>query len=351
MEVRMTQHARGRTAIVAASLMTVALVGGSAAVSAQDTTWPEPATGVSGNVDIHGSSTVAPVSNAVGEAYGAPDGLNPDLGWSVGREGTGTGFDDYFCVDGADIADASRAIDEEEIANCTAAGVTFVELKIGYDGLAVITNVENEAVTCLNFADLYALMGPESNAIETWEAAGALAAELGSTTVFPTAPLIVSAPGDESGTYDSFIELALGDIIEERGQEETLRQPGTIYQANPNDNVLIEGIAGFPTSIGFVGLAYATENADRVKIVQVDGGDGCVTPDATTVSDGTYPISRPLFIYPATNRLATNTALQPFVDYYLGDEGIANVAGEGYVALPAEELAATRAAWLAATGR
>jgi phosphate transport system substrate-binding protein len=339
---------------MAGSLILVASLASGGAVSAQDASmaaWPPPATGVSGTVEIHGSSTVAPISTAVGEAYGAPDGLNPELSWSVGEEGTGAGFTDFFCAGLADIADASRAIREEEIAACEAAGVTYTELRIGDDGLAVITNVANEAVTCLNFADLYALMGPESNDIETWQDAGVLAAELGSTTVFPEAPLIVSAPGDESGTYDAFIELALGDIIEERAQEETLREPGSIYQANPNDNVLIEGIAGFPTSIGFVGLAYATENADRVKIVQVDGGDGCVTPDATTVIDGTYPVARPLFIYPATNRLAENPALQPFVDYYLSDEGIANVAGQGYVALPPEQLEATRAAWLAATGR
>ncbi len=342
-----------RPVIVGSLILAASLAGGgvASAQGASAAAWPEPATGIAGTVEIHGSSTVAPISTAVGEAYGAPDGLNPELSWSVGDEGTGAGFDDFFCAGLSDISDASRAIDEEEVAACAAAGVTFVELKVAYDGLAVITNVANEAVTCLTFADLYALMGPESDGIETWQDAGVLAAELGSTTVFPEAPLIVSAPGDESGTYDSFIELALGDIIESRGAEEKLRTPGTIYQANPNDNVLIEGIAGFPTSIGFVGLAYAQENADRVKVVQVDGGDGCVAPDATTVSDGTYPISRPLFIYPATNRLADNAALQPFVDYYLSDAGLANVPATGYVSLPADELAATRAAWLAATGR
>lgn len=338
----MIQQHRRRSAIAATSLMTLALVGGSVGVSAQD---------VAGNVEIHGSSTVAPISTAIGEAFGAPDGLNPELGWSVGEEGTGAGFSDFFCAGLADISDASRAISEEEIALCDAAGVTFTELKVAYDGLAVITNPANTAIECLTFADLYALMGPESDAVENWSQAQALATELGSTTVLPDAPLSITAPGDESGTYDSFIEIVMGDFVEERGQEETLRAPGGVYVASPNDNVIIEGIGGFETSLGFVGLAYALENAESVRIIPISNGETCVTPSAETVSDGTYPIARPLFIYPATNRLADNAALQPFVDYYLSDEGIAKVTEVGYVALPAEELEATRAAWMAATGR
>jgi phosphate transport system substrate-binding protein len=334
----MMQQSRRRSALVASSLLTVALVGGTGAVSAQD---------VEGNIDIHGSSTVAPISSAVAEAFAE---INPNTGYFVGDEGTGAGFSDYFCAGTGDIADASRAIREAEVEQCTASGVKFVELKIAYDGLSVITSVESP-IACLTLADLYALMGPESDAVANWKDAQALATELGSPTTFPDAPLSIVAPGDESGTYDSFVELALGDIIEERGQEERLRAPGSIYVASPNDNVIIEGIAGFPTSLGFVGLAYAEENADRVKEIAIDAGAGCIDPSPETVADGSYPLSRPLFIYPSLTKLAENAALQPFVDFYLSDEGIANVSEVGYVQLPAEELEATRAAWLAATGR
>ncbi len=350
----MIQQTRRRSALVATSLLTVALVGGSTAVSAQDAAWPEPATGLSGTIIIAGSSTVAPISLAVTEDFAE---LNPDLYYEVGDQGTGAGFSDYFCAGTADIADASRAIREAEVEACTAAGVTFTELKVAYDGLAVITSPENP-IECLTTADLYALMGPESDAVANWQDAQALATELGSATVFPEAALQITAPGDESGTYDSFIELVMADFIEARGvvddagePVESLRAPGSIYVASPNDNVIIEGVSGFPTSLGFVGLYYAEENADRVKVLGVDAGEGCVVPDATTVSDGTYPIARPLFIYPNTAKLAENAILSPFVDYYLSDAGIANVTEVGYVALPAEELAATRAAWLAATGR
>ena len=186
-----------------------------------------------------------------------------------------------------------------------------------------------------------------------------LAAAAGSTTTsWPTGDLSITAPGDESGTHDSFIEIALADTIEARqdsiepvvveGEEvfDRLRTPGDIYVASPNDNVIIDGVSGFPTGIGFVGFAFAAANADRVKLVAIDGGDGnCVLPDPTTVADGTYPIARPLFIYPAQNRLAENPGITPFVDYYLSDEGLAIVGTTGYVSIPPETVEATRAAW------
>lgn len=312
-------------------------------------------TGVSGNVDVHGSSTVAPISNAVAEQLKT---VNPDFSFFVGDEGTGDGFELFFCVGQSDISDASRAIraadpateDQEEAELCEANGVDYVELKVAYDGLAVITHINNP-IECLTFADLYALMGPESDAIANWNEAETLAQELGSTTDLPDAPLSITAPGDESGTYDSFVELALGDIIEERFPDDPdaemhLRTPGSIYVASANDNAIIQGVGGFETSLGFVGLAYAEENLDTVKILGVDPGDGtCVTPDITTVSDGSYPISRPLFIYPNLGLAAENAAIVDYVDFYLSDTGIANAAAVGYVALPADELEATRAAW------
>jgi phosphate transport system substrate-binding protein len=316
---------------------------------------------VTGNVDVHGSSTVAPISTAVAEDFQA---LNPDWAWFVGDEGTGAGFGDFFCTGDGDVSDASRPISEEEAAACEAAGVTYAELYVGIDGIAVITAAANTAVECLTFADLYALLGAEADAsgpdggpVANWNDAETLAHELGSTTDLPDAQLSITAPGDESGTYDSFIELALGDSIAtreealglEEGALETLRTPGDIYVASPNDNVIIDGIAGFPTSLGFVGFAYAEQNLDRVRVIPIDGGDGCVEPSTETVADGSYPISRPLFIYPSLTKMADNAAIAPFIDYYLSDEGIANVAEVGYVAIPAEDLEATRATWDAAS--
>lgn len=328
-----TNSTRLATVALATSVLVTAFAG---SALAQD---------VEGVVDIHGSSTVAPISLAVAEDVYE---LNPGFGYQVGEEGTGDGFSQFFCVDNSDISDASRAIRDTEAELCAQNGVEYVELKVAFDGLAVLTSPANP-IECVNFHDLYALYGPESNEIVTWEQAEAFAHELGSTTDLPDGPISISAPSTESGTYDSFIELVLEDIADERGVEPGTRDPvPPYYVGSANDRVIIEGVAGtesLTTTTGFVGLAYALEAGDRVKILAVDGGEGCVLPDETTVADGTYPISRPLFIYPALNRVATNPAIVPFVDFYLSDAGIANVAGVGYVSLSAEDLAATRQAW------
>jgi phosphate transport system substrate-binding protein len=323
-------------AVIGAALLTSAAVG---TALGQD---------VAGSVDVRGSSTVAPISLAVSEDLQI---ANPDFGFTVGEEGTGAGFSDFFCVDGSDVSDASRAINEDETALCAENGVETVELKVGYDGIAVITSPENP-VECLNQFDLWALFGSESNEITTWQDAEAFAHEMGSTTDLPDGDIAITAPGTESGTYDSFVELALGPGAEARGLEEAgTRDPvPPTYVGAANDLVIIQGVSQFPTSIGFVGLAYAENAGDAVKIVQVDEGEGCVAASPETVADGTYALSRPLFIYPALNRLEANTALGPWVDFYLSDEGIANVSEVGYVQLPAEELEATRAAWAEASG-
>lgn len=303
---------------------------------------------VEGIVDVHGSSTVAPISLAVSEDLIA---LNPGFGYTVGEEGTGDGFTGFFCVDNSDVSDASRAIKEEEAALCAENGVEFAELKIAFDGLAVITSPENP-LECMNLIDIYAVFGPESNGITTWREAGAFAAELGSTTNFPEGDIAITAPSTESGTYDSFIELALTEVAEARGQEPGTRDPvPPTYVGAASDFVIIQGVSQFPTSAGFVGLAYATGAEGAVKILGVDAGDGCIVPDETTVADGSYPLSRPLFIYPALNRLESNPAIAPWVDFYLSDEGIANVTDVGYVALAPEDLEATRAAWADVSGK
>jgi phosphate transport system substrate-binding protein len=147
------------------------------------------------------------------------------------------------------------------------------------------------------------------------------------------------------------VELALGGVAEERGVEAGTRDPvPPTYVGAANDLVIIQGVSQFPTSIGFVGLAYAENAGDAVKIVAVDEGEGCVAASPETVADGSYALSRPLFIYPALNRLASNPAIGPFVDFYLSDEGMAKVAEVGYVQMPAEEIEAARAAWAEASG-
>jgi phosphate transport system substrate-binding protein len=293
---------------------------------------------LSGSIIVSGSSTVEPISARVAEAFMA---ANPGVGVTVEGPGTGDGFA-RFCAGETDISDASRPISDDEVAECAAAGIEYIELHIATDGLSVITSPDNADVTCLSFGDLYALVGPESEGFTSWSDANALAAEVGGNGGFPEVPLVITAPGEESGTYDSFVELVFGDLAEERGTDEAARAD---YQASANDNVIVDNVSGNPTSLGWVGYAFFEENADVLKAIEVDGGDGCVAPTPDTIASFDYPLSRPLFIYVSVNKLAENPALSSFVDYYLSDEGIAAVSDAGYVLLPAADLDETRAAW------
>jgi len=291
----------------------------------------------SGEVNISGSSTVEPVSVRVAELF---ESVNPDVVVNVDGPGTGDGFV-LFCDGETDISDASRAIKDSEAETCASNGIEYVELNIGIDGLAVMTGPGNP-LECVNFADLYALTGPESTGFRNWKDAQALASELGSSTEFPDAPLDIYGPGEESGTFDTFVEFVIDKPAEERGQDGTTRPD---YNANADDNVIVQGVESSDTSLGWVGFAYA-ENAPNVKLLKVDGGDGnCVAPTAETIASGEYPLSRPLFIYPNTARVASNPAVKAYVDFYMADGLDKAVAEVGYVALSDEAKAKTRAAW------
>ncbi len=306
--------------------------------------------GVGGAVFASGSSTVEPVTLIVAEELHEADA---SFGFQVEGPGTGDGFA-LFCNGETDLNNASRPIGESESADCEAAGVEWVELLVAFDGLTVITSAENDTVDCLSFVDLYALLGPESQGFERWSDADGLAAELtdalGSTfgeshAPYPDADLVVTAPGEESGTFDTFVELVIAPIADERETDHTTRPD---YVASPNDNVILEGISGTRTSLGWVGMAFAEESAGFVRQLAVDGGDGCVLPSDETVADGSYPIARPLFVYVNLDRAARNEALRAFIDFYLSDAGLDMATEVGYVRLTDAQARETRSAWAAA---
>ncbi len=307
---------------------------------------------VAGNINISGSSTVEPISRRAAELY---ETICPDTVITVNGPGTGDGFA-LFCQGETDISDASRPIKDTEAETCAANGIEFTELKVAFDGIAVMTNPANDAVACLSFVDLYALLGGESEGFENWSDADDLAAALGSDVApYPDAELVISAPGTESGTYDSFIEIVLEGVAEESqgGEYQAIRRD---FSGNANDNIIIEGIAGADTSLGWVGFAFAEENQDRVKeiaIAEVPGGD-CVEPTVEAIADGSYPVSRSLYIYVNDAKVSDNPAIVGYLDHYLGDaytESVTEAFGDGgYVELPADQLEATKAAWEAIRG-
>lgn len=300
---------------------------------------------LTGEMFISGSSTVEPISALVAELFNEE---NPGVAISVEGPGTGDGFE-LFCNGETDISDASRSIEQEEIDACDKAGIQFTELEVALDGITVLTHPTNTGVSCLTNGELYALLGPESEGFENWKDASALANQLGgSAGRFPDAPLDVTAPGEESGTYDAFIELAgFEDIGIERGlSEDDAATTRPDYQASANDNVIIEGIAGSESSLGWVGYAFYEQNRDVVKAVAVDGGEGCVVPTFESIADGSYPLSRSLYIYVNNAKAAEKPELRAFVDFYLTDTGLLSAVEQvGYVSLPTERIDATRAAW------
>ena len=314
---------------------------GASGASAQDLT---------GTIAVSGSSTVLPISSLVAELFN--EDVSPNVQITVDGPGTGDGFV-LFCDGETDVSDASRPIEQEEADACAANGIEYIELAVAYDGITVMTNPANADVTCLNKGDLYALFGPESDGVDTWDGADSLAQQVGGTDGFPSAPLEITAPGEESGTYDAFIELAgIEDTALAQGvAENKAASLRTDYQASPDDNVIITAMEGSDSPLGFVGFAYAENAADQVKILQVDGGSGCVEPTRDTIADASYPLSRTLYIYVNKAKLADSPALQSFVDYYVSDTGLIDAVDQtGYVELPTDQIDATRSTWESESG-
>ncbi len=333
----------GVAAVAAAFLFSAAACGNDNTDEAGGDTDATANTEVSGSVAVSGSSTVEPISTAVAEAF---RGQNADVDITVEGPGTGDGFE-QFCGGETDISDASRPITEEEMAACEEAGIEFIELKVGIDGISVITSPDNP-LECMNFVDLYALIGPEAEGIDNWTGAQSLATEMGSETEFPDENLVITAPGEESGTFDSFIEIVIETAAEPRVESGAITedQAATVrsdYSSSANDNTIIEGVAAEPGGLGWVGFAFAdqAEGVELMPISEEPGGE-CVEPTAETIQDGSYPISRDLFIYVNKAKAEENAAVSAYVDFYL--DGLAGfVERADYI--PLNDEAPTMAAW------
>lgn len=247
---------------------------------------------------VDGSSTVGPITQLVSTTYQATD---PTFAINVAISGTGGGFR-RFCAGETDISDASRPIKETEAAACASNGVQYIELPVAFDGLAVLVNPANEIVTCLTRPELQKIWEPDAwQTITNWQQI---------RSDFPDQPLVLYGAGSASGTYDYFTEAIVG--------EEGVSRPD--FWASEDDDLLVDGISTDPNALGFFGLAYYERNRDRVKLVAVDNGSGCVEPNTETVAKGLYqPLSRPLFIYINIDSLTTKPSLREFVTFYLSN--------------------------------
>jgi phosphate transport system substrate-binding protein len=257
------------------------------------------ATGAPVLIQIDGSSTVFPISEAVAEEF---QKANPDVRVTVGISGTGGGFQ-KFCRGETDISDASRPIRPTEIEACGQAGIEYIELPIAYDGLAVVVNPKNTWVTSITVAELETLWAPEAQGTVTrWNQVRAS---------WPDRDIRLFGAGVDSGTYDYFTEAIVGKEGASRGD----------FTSSEDDNVLVQGVSSDELALGFLPFAYVEQNRERLKLVPVDdgkpdNGDGPVAPGRETVANGTYqPLSRPLFLYVAL-AAAERPEVQRFVDAY-----------------------------------
>lgn len=266
---------------------------------------------LSGNVLIDGSSTVYPLSEAVAEEFRA---VAPEVRVTIGSSGTGAGFK-KFARNETDISDASRAIKDIEKKTLKDAGIDYTEITVAYDGLAVFTNKANDWISSITVDQLKMIWEPAAEGkITRWN-------QINSN--WPDEEIHLYGPSTAHGTYDYFTEEIVGESGASRGD----------YTAAADYNALIQGVSTDKYALGYVALAYVTENADKLNLLGVDNGNGPVIPNDVTVANGTYsPLSRPLFIYVKNSSLA-KPEVKTFVDYYL--KNAAKLSEDvGYIALP-----------------
>jgi phosphate transport system substrate-binding protein len=262
--------------------------------------------GLSGSVELDGSSTVGPISEAAAALFMQE---NSGVRVSVGISGTGGGFE-RFCNGETDISNASRPISAEEAALCAGNGVEFEQITVGNDALTVMVNVDNP-VDCLTVAQLSQIWGPGST-VTNWNEIDGLGVDFDE-------PLELYGPGTDSGTFDYFTDAING----EEGAQRT-----DYNNIGEDDNTGLIGVEGTLGGLFYVGYTYYIENQDRVKALQIDGGGGCVEPSEATAQDGSYtPLARGLFIFPSGAALERPEVLA-FVEFYINrNDEIATAAG------------------------
>lgn len=277
---------------------------------------------LTGTINIDGSSTVYPITEAVAEEFKK---VYPDVKVAVALSGTGGGFKKFVRGE-TDINDASRPISHYEDSVAKANGIEYIELVVAYDGLAVVVNPKNTWCNDIKVEELKKIWEPEAQGkITHWNQI---------RPEWPNQPLHLYGAGVESGTYDYFTEVIVGKAHSSRGD----------YTASEDDNVLVQGVSSDVNALGFFGFAYYEENKDKLKLVAVDNGNGPVLPSVETVKNKTYsPLSRPLFIY-INNKAAERKEVQEFVSFYL-DKITSLVPEVGYIPLSNDELQAVKTKW------
>jgi phosphate transport system substrate-binding protein len=248
---------------------------------------------LSGTIKIDGSSTVFPLAQAAAETF---QQQNPDVKITVGESGTGGGFE-KFCNGETDISDASRAIEDDEKSACSEKQVSFSEVQVANDGIAVVSNPSLK-IDCLTTDQLKQLWA--TNEVKTYNQVDAK---------LPDAKVSLFGPGTDSGTFDFFTE-------EVNGEEGKTRKD---YQPSEDDNVLVQGVAGDQNGLGYFGFSYYEQNQDKLNLIGVNDGSGCVKPSSADIQNGKYkPLSRPLYMYPSAAAVK-RPEVKAFMDFMIAN--------------------------------
>jgi phosphate transport system substrate-binding protein len=275
--------------------------------------------GLSGDIRVDGSSTVGPLTEAIAEEFNAE---NPDVKVTVGTSGTGGGFE-KFCAGETDISDASRPIEEDETKACQAKGINYQEIQVANDALTIVANPDNP-VECLTTDQLKSVWEPKAT-IDNWSQIQGLQPSF-------DADLALYSPGTDSGTFDFFTDKING--------EEGAQRTAGVNDIGEDDNATVTGVSGAEGGMGYFGFSYYQENQDKVKALQVDSGKGCVAPSAETAQDGSYYLSRPLFVYPSASALENET-VDAFLQFYL--DNINAIAEQiGFIPMTDEQAQASQ---------
>ena len=265
---------------------------------------------LSGKVNGDGSSTVAPITEALVEEYGK---VQKDVKVAVGISGTGGGFEKFIAGE-TDFSNASRPIKDEEVQRLADAGIKYTELKLANDGLTVVIHSENDWATDLTIEQLK----------QTWIEDGKTKKWSDIDPSWPAEEIVYYSPGVDSGTFDYFNEVILED-------EDLVSSA----QLSEDDNVLVQGVSNDKYAIGFFGFAYYLENSSKLQAVKVNG----VEPNSETIESNEYsPLSRPLYVYVKNDAVKENDAFYDFMQFTLENAG-EMAAATGYVKLTDDQYA------------
>ncbi|WP_435097954.1 PstS family phosphate ABC transporter substrate-binding protein [Halarchaeum sp. P4] len=272
---------------------------------------------LSGDITITGSSTVYPLAAAVAEKFQQE---HPKVNISVSPTGSGGGFSNHFCLGKSDFNNASRPITKEEKQLCQENGVEWHEITVATDALTVIVNKDNDWVDCITMEEL----------AQIWKADGAQKwSDVNSD--WPDKEIKRFGAADTSGTFDYFKEAVLG--------EETNHTSD--YEATEKDNLILQGVQQDKYAIGYFGFAYYQGNKDAVKALSINDGDKCVKPTLDNAKAGDYPLSRPLFTYPAKESLKQDQVAE-FARYFVKQSANTELVANqiGYVPQTQEDMQA-----------